>query len=212
MNYSDFYLYKGKIRVKIAKIIGQEKYAEFKHRYAGRKILKTDEINQYIYNSLISGEPFMACRFGSTELSTLSSFYFNRTEEYQKAINHVHFYSGFFPNDVNLGSKFTDIMLEACRTTDFLAIWFFPYEDYYVKHILRKNAQIGYLMNMEPWKTTNPWTKALKGKKVLIIHPFEDSIKKQYKKRKLLFNNEDLLPEFELKTLKAVQTLAGDQL
>lgn len=43
-------------------------------------------------------------------------------------------------------------------------------------------------------------------KKVLVIHPFEDSIRKQYEKRRVLFKNPQLLPDFELKTLKAVQT------
>lgn len=209
MRLSDYYLYKGKVRIKIAKAMGQDKYAEFRHRYAGRKMLSPEAVNEYIYNGIKSGEPFMACRFGSTELNSLSSFYFKRAEEYQKAIDHVCFYSGFFPNDKFLGKKFTDTMVDACKVTDFLAVWFVHYEDYFVKHILSNNAQIGYLMNMEPWKASNPWTRALIGKKVLVIHPFEDSIKRQYEKRELLFENKDLLPEFDLKTLKAVQTLAG---
>ena len=33
----------------------------------------------------------------------------------------------------------------------------------------------------------------------------------QYKKRELLFANKDVLPAFELITLKAVQTIAGEQ-
>ena len=53
------------------------------------------------------------------------------------------------------------------------------------------------------------------GKKVLVIHPFEDSIKKQYEKNRThiferIYDADDILPEFELITLKAVQTLAGE--
>ena len=48
-------------------------------------------------------------------------------------------------------------------------------------------------------------------KKVLVIHPFEKSIQEQYKKRVMIFPNSQILPEFELKTLKAVQTLCGEQ-
>ncbi len=43
----------------------------------------------------------------------------------------------------------------------------------------------------------------------MVIHPFEETIKSQYKKRKDLFENQDILPSFELITLKAVQTVAG---
>lgn len=34
------------------------------------------------------------------------------------------------------------------------------------------------------------------------IHVFVDTIRSQYQKRELLFNNPDILPRFELKTLK----------
>jgi len=61
---------------------------------------------------------------------------------------------------------------------------------------------------MEPFWTKVPWTKALQGKKVLVVHPFSSTIESQYKKRKVIFK-EDLLPEFELITLKAVQSIAG---
>lgn len=61
-----------------------------------------------------------------------------------------------------------------------------------------------------------PWSARLKGKKVLVIHPFERSIRMQYEKnREKLFSNKpeqaDILPEFELKTIKAVQTIAGER-
>lgn len=61
------------------------------------------------------------------------------------------------------------------------------------------------------WK--NPWTKYLKGKKVLVVHPFVDSIRYQYEhNREKLFENPDVLPEFaELHTIKAVQTIADQQ-
>ncbi|MBC3795424.1 hypothetical protein [Spirosoma utsteinense] len=44
----------------------------------------------------------------------------------------------------------------------------------------------------------------------MIIHPFEESIKAQYNKRKLLFNNVLLLPDFKITVLKAVQSVAGN--
>ena len=42
-----------------------------------------------------------------------------------------------------------------------------------------------------------------------MIHPFVETIKKQYKKRECLYPGTEILPEFELLTLKAVQTIAG---
>ena len=44
----------------------------------------------------------------------------------------------------------------------------------------------------------------------MVVHPFENTIIEQYKKHHLLFPGTDLLPDFELKTLRAVQTVAGE--
>ncbi|RZL38762.1 MAG: hypothetical protein EOP00_28310 [Pedobacter sp.] len=51
---------------------------------------------------------------------------------------------------------------------------------------------------------------ALKGKKVLVVHPFAETIEKQYAKRNLIFENK-LLPDFTLKTIKAVQSAANEK-
>jgi len=65
--------------------------------------------------------------------------------------------------------------------------------------------------NFEPYYATNPWTEILKDKKVLVVNPFEEAIKSQFKKRDKLFENNKLLPNFELKTIKAIVSLAGEK-
>lgn len=50
----------------------------------------------------------------------------------------------------------------------------------------------------------------MKGKKVLVIHPFVDTIKKQYEKRDKLFETSKL-PTFEsLECVHAIQSNAGE--
>ncbi len=44
---------------------------------------------------------------------------------------------------------------------------------------------------------------------MLVIHPFENTIRKQYEKKDLLFENPDVLPDFKLLTLKAVQSIGN---
>ena len=41
------------------------------------------------------------------------------------------------------------------------------------------------------------------------MHPFVETIKSQYARRDKIFENPDILPEYELKTLRAVQSNAG---
>ena len=68
-----------------------------------------------------------------------------------------------------------------------------------------------YLLDLEPWSAPDhPWSAALKGKKVLVIHPFADTIIAQYKRREKIFPGTDILPVFDLRVLKAVQTVAEE--
>lgn len=112
-------------------------------------------------------------------------------------------------------------MLECCGELDLLGTWPHLYmEDYLIKKYM-DNAIVTKLGYLAPWyyywsdkKNVVPWTRALSGKKVSVIHPFVDTIKKQYEtNRDKIFPNicagDDLLPAFELITLKAVQTQAG---
>ena len=92
---------------------------------------------------------------------------------------------------------------------DLLGVWEIAFESYYIKHYMKKNVTLTGLANLEPWFYEKPWTKALQGKKVLVIHPFTETIISQYKKRKYLFADSSVLPKFNLLTLKAVQTIAG---
>lgn len=65
------------------------------------------------------------------------------------------------------------------------------------------------LHGAEPFVWANPWTSALEGKTVLIIHAFVDSIKCQMKRRKTLFKDPTVLPDMELKYVQAVQACCG---
>jgi len=67
------------------------------------------------------------------------------------------------------------------------------------------------LVDLFPFIHRTPWSHALEGRRVLVVHPFADSIQKQYARRALLFKDPRVLPEFELTTLKAVQSIAGNK-
>jgi hypothetical protein len=76
-------------------------------------------------------------------------------------------------------------------------------------NILQSKIKLHFEL-LNPYFSNIPWTKALEGKNVLVVHPFSKSIEEQYLKRELLFAK-DILPKFNLKTIKAVQTVAGNK-
>lgn len=68
-----------------------------------------------------------------------------------------------------------------------------------------------YLHYIDPFRCPeHPWTEALEGKRVLVIHPQAELIRSQYEKRERLFPGTKILPEFTLIVQKAVQTNAGE--
>lgn len=171
--------------------------------------------NACISDAILSGMPFLTARFGSGEMRA-----FLKTREVgmglrkkipEQNMDSLCINAGFFPREQELAMEFGREMEQACRYVDLLAVWnSLPMENYVVDTYLPQARQC-FLGDIEPFFAENPWTAALRGKKVLVIHPFEDSIRKQYAKRKALFGEKEILPEFALRTLKAVQTIGGEK-
>ena len=194
----------------IRKVVGLRNFKRC--RYYGHRIKGYDDASQTIYEHLISGEPFLAARFGDAELRALvytleknmglrDSF-----PEYIKVAMHRN--AGFFPaDDMNL-TKFGNLLWESSKEVNVFGVWYNLLEDYVI-HNTNPNAALVELEGLEPYRSKNPWSRALKGRKVLVVHPFEESINHQYRIREKLFEDQLVLPEFDLITYKAVQTNAG---
>lgn len=198
-----------------------EKYFNFDpvmHLYANQIIMGKRRTNLWISDHIRSGKPFMAARFGNTELSVMTSVLKQRifgnspetAARFDKWFTRLEEGAGFFPGDPALAGKFTDLMLESCKDVDILAMWHCQMDDYVITEYMPQ-AKLSFLYYLEPWRSKMPWSAALAGKKVLVIHPFEDSIREQYGRREFIFPGTSVLPEFELKTLRAVQTIAGEK-
>lgn len=191
--------------------IGLENFSETVEYYAGKKIWDADTLGKELQEKILSGEPFMLARFGATELMCCSMYEFEMKNKLENAVDQLVKWSGFFPKSIQGGRKFYEMNVEAFREIDYLGVWFRRFEDYFIKKYLTKESKIAFLFDIEPWRSKdNPWTKVLKGKKVVVVHPFDTTIIEQYNKHRTeIFDNQDILPEFELLTVKAVQTIAG---
>lgn len=181
-------------------------------RYGGKKLYAVDKAHEYMYERIVEGKPFMAGRFGSIEIvvpaKNLLRIKYGLNENIKVFCNNA----GFFPNDSNLIGRYTSLMLDSMKECDVQGMWYLVFEDYFMKKYLRKDTIALEARYLEPWFAPKPWTRALKNKKVLVIHPFTESIEYQYNNnREKIFPHEDYLPEFELYTLKAVQTIAGEK-
>ncbi len=116
--------------------------------------------------------------------------------------------AGFFPSDIENIEKYTELCISEMSEIDILASLFVDEKVFKneLSHCKKIEASA-----LNPIFQESPWTIALKGKKVLIVSPFVETIKTQYKNRKLLFRNQNILPDFHLKTVKAVLSIANNK-
>ncbi len=180
----------------------KEMFVKYIGFYNGKKrlrLLSNIESDKIIVEKVKSGKPFMLGRFGSSEVRGI----------FKNEFDILCFYAGFFPRDKSLLSKFKKVYLDAAKSLDILAIW------NYKNHFLNKIKLLRTLPNIEniiPLPAAGgidrPWIKELKGKKILVIHPFKKTIESQYKKSAQL----KILPTLKsLEVIKAVQTLGDNE-
>jgi hypothetical protein len=156
----------------------------------------------------------MVARIGYTELTCLQFFVRSRSGGRKPpyppgVVTNMSTGPGFFPADPDSLDAFARLYLETVADSDVLGVWFNDFEDE-ICNRYASGADLVELGCLEPFHYAEPWSEQLEGKRVLVIHPFAESIQRQYSdKRELLFANPKILPEFELKTLKAVQSIAG---
>lgn len=196
-----------------------------KERICCRKpVLDAAETNKIIGDAISNHAAFWAGRMGFIEMNMLRQVIEHRMiphiDHRESALKQLCKSAGFFPYDLECGERYVDMVLNDCSAIDLQGYWHLYMEDY-LHDVYQKDTMISHLEWLKPWSAcgvhgAGPWSAKLKGKKVLVIHPFERSIRMQYEEnREKLFSNKpeqhEILPEFELKTIKAVQTIAGER-
>ncbi len=180
--------------------------------FYGKEILAGEDGNNLCKEYLLNDQPCMLARIGTVEMGNIQAYLELRAGLRKKlsrsSVQLLCNNAGFFPVDEKQVCKFAEIYIEAVKEADVMGVFNNHAEDYFINEYA-PSAKMVQFTTYESFYYSHPWTYALKGKRVLVIHPFEESIKKQYKKREQLFDNPEILPEFELITIKAVQTI-GD--
>lgn len=182
--------------------------------WAYRPEQRTDA-NTWLGEKILSGEAFCAGRFGADELEIVQQWRRKNTRSLigrfiEAFASGDPFYRvfrsrarikkrGLKPLTVANHKRFYDLMLESMEQIALLGSWV-PGEAWFA-------AELGHVVtsprvSFEPYRHEKPWTLSLQGKRVLVVHPFDESIREQYQQhRDRLFPNNNVLPDFELHTL-----------
>ena len=173
-----------------------------------------------LYNALLSPEPCMISRFGAIELDAFSRRFYREMYHglgrwvalmsgrsgpwwYEESVRrNMKIGPGFFPCTDAALDRFYERVKADCALIDYdIVLW--P-EERRIKEVLYPGAKALAFGAHSPFCRALPWTKALAGKKVLVVHPFVETIRSQYARRQRLFDNPDILPDFELLTYQPV--------
>ena len=175
-------------------------------------LLRDDEANRLIFNSIKKGEPKSIARIGNTESILSYNYRLNRDFKIpifsyleKKALS----LSGIYPCTRANTLEFCRLFDAYVNQVDVLSVWFTPGEVGFYR--CSNKPQLIPLKTLEPFHVTTPWTHAFEGKKVLVIHPFMKSIQHQIEKSRSYFKNSLFKPKMDLILYKPVQSLGTKQ-
>lgn len=180
--------------------------------YGERKILSIADGRKEIIDLVNGGKPFMVGRYGTSEGRALAEYYqikFGYRKDYlPRTKQFLCCNAGFFPDDKNSINHWGELLSELSDECDILGVMNFYCEGWIVENlcpnaILMPNGGIA--------SAGKGYTHCLEGKKILVVYPMNKTIESQYyNNREKIFPGSNALPEFELETLKAINTQADE--
>lgn len=185
-----------------------KEYEDSKHSH--------EKVNDTFRSLVRNSVPFCAAKLGMVETMSLRRFLLgkthNRLADYRQIAGLMFVNAGIFPPTQTEYDLFNETFISHLSDLDFFGMWMFGNEPEAVteKEIYETYAKRAQLITAGSWDSfssifygaTNPWITELKGKEVLVISSFADTIEKQYEKREKIWDNPNILPEFKLRTIK----------
>lgn len=188
-----------------------------------RVALSIENTHQTVTSMIQSNQPFLVGRPGGTESDGIDFFIAHRLNTIKKTPKP---YSLTYRKLAKVGpgvTHFSDTdldyfhltYLQATLASDFLGYGSFASGALgLAKMMSALQTPIAPIENLEPLEALDrkvtPWTRALEGKRILVIHPFIESITNQFQRRQNISGVSDFLPDFALEVLRPPVTFAGE--
>ena len=187
------------------------KGARFGWKYRGVPILSAQAGNDLAAEWLRQGRAFCFGRCGATDMRTAAEYLRPGGQPFGETVRReIRDLSGVFPTDDGTLRRFCELYIDCAHRADLLALWDVGAERAVIRGC--RDTQFTRLRALEPYYHPHPWSAALAGRRVLVVHPFRDTILRQYARREQLFPGSEVLPAFaSLTVVQAVQGLGGQQ-
>ena len=180
-------------------------------------ILDLEKSNQYIINLIQSNEPFIISRLGIGAETYITYEYIKTNKINNNYLQILSNNTGIYNVDTNTLILYINLYIEAIKHSKVLATfptYIINEQKYFANKY--KLLQI-HSRSLEPFyaclENIKPWSHSLYGKKVLIINPFIESMKKQLSNNFQIFKDPSkkiFLDTQEFIFYKSYQTSAGN--
>lgn len=194
----------------LRKILPFETFRNGRIRYYKRLVgtyTEPEAVNERLKEWLREGKPFAVTRNGMSETSLLALL--ERDVLWGSSSFHKNDTSANFDGDKNQLMRYRGILKEMYQESDVICAWYVVNMEEDILSKYMGNALLTKTQLVDRYDYKDCWIRALKGKKVLIVSPFVDTITSQYPKRELFHKDKDTLPEFTLFTVKSVWWYSG---
>ena len=147
-------------------------------------ILSAGQGNALIEQLVMAAKPALVSRLGAAEVSCLRHYSTRRQGQHPipyrtRVVTKMSTNAGFYPAVDDLLDDFCRTYLDAASLIDVLGVWYNPFEEV-VANETCPSARLVPLTALEPYYYAGPWSRALQGLRVLVVHPFAASIRENY--------------------------------
>lgn len=187
------------------RIRGAAKAALGRFGYRNAGVLDAAAGNRRLAEIVAHGAPAAIGKIGMSELRVLRHYLARRRvpRPYPAWLRREATVGpGVFPPDDAVLDRFCAVWLDALRQVDLLAVWYNRGERAIVADHCPEAARCE-LTALEPFYHPEPWSRALRGKRVLVVSPFAETIARQYPRRAAIWPGApDVLPDLDLTVLR----------
>ena len=202
------------------KLLGiAEPYMPARRYVSNKNVIFGNKANSLIKAFIENRNACLISRLGTTEAAITRFYLEHPTKPFPAHLSkNLSMLSGFFPSDDSKAlTKFCEMYRKNIFEVDIMGVraeynekCFWDDEDYLLNEC-NQNCHFINIPTLDAFSVKEPWSLSLEGKRVLVIHPYERSIKQQHKRLSLLFQDRKIMPDFELSTIKAVQSLSENK-
>jgi hypothetical protein len=173
--------------------------------------------NIHLKRLLESDKPFYVGRIAGVELKVAYYVLHGMVKEYKKELENVERNAGIYTKDEESLREYVNSLIKSYDNCTMIAEWdklgtVFSFHGSGQQLITGRTLHIPKIdaLALEPYYYEDSWMSSLRGKHVLIIHPFVQTIQKQIKHLSELFPNRDWFKDCTFTCLSPPVTLAGN--